>query len=110
MAAKRIAVVGAGITGLTAAFRLHEQGHQVVLFERGPQPGGSVRTIRENGYLIEAGPNSLQYGAPELKQLIKELGLEAGMLTAGAAGRKRYIVRDGRFQPVPLSPGAFLRG
>ena len=108
MAAKRIAVVGAGITGLTAAFRLHQRGHQVVLFERSSQPGGSVRTIRENGYLVEAGPNSLQYGAPELKQLIKDLELEAGMLTAGAAGKKRYIVRGGRFQPVPLSPGAFL--
>ena len=108
MATKRIAVVGAGITGLTAAFRLHQQGHQVVLFERGTQPGGSVRTIHENGYLIEAGPNSLQYGVPELKQLIKELGLEAGMLTAGAAGKKRFIVRGGRFLPVPASPGAFF--
>ncbi len=109
MTAKRIAIVGAGITGLTAAFRLHQQGHQVRLFERGPQPGGSVRTIRENGWLIEAGPNSLQYSAPELKALVRDLGLEAALLTAGPAGEKRFIVRGGRLVPVPAGPVGFLR-
>ena len=109
MPAKRIAIVGAGITGLTAAFRLHQQGHQVSVFERASQPGGSVRSIRENGYLVEAGPNSLQYGAPELKALIRDLGLESSTLTAGPAGKKRFIVRGGRFQPVPAGPGAFFR-
>lgn len=109
MATKRIAIVGAGITGLTAAFRLHRQGHRVTLFERGPQPGGSVRTIRENGYLIEAGPNSLQYGAPELKAVVQELDLEPSLLIAGPAGKKRFIVRGGKFVPVPAGPGAFFR-
>ncbi len=109
MNAQRIAIVGAGITGLTAAFRLHQQGHAVTLFERNRQPGGSVRTHRENGYLIEAGPNSLQYGAPELKALVRELGLEASMLTAGPAGKKRFIVRGGRFVPVPAGPGPFFK-
>jgi len=108
MAAKRIAIVGAGITGLTAAFRLHRQGHQVTLFERGRQPGGSVRTIREHGYLIEAGPNSLQYGAPELKAVVQDLGLESSLLIAGPAGKKRFIVRGGKFVPVPAGPGAFF--
>jgi oxygen-dependent protoporphyrinogen oxidase len=108
MSTKRIAIVGAGITGLTAAFRLHQQGHAVTVFERNAQPGGSVRSIRENGYLIEAGPNSLQYGAPELKALVKELGLEKVMLTAGPAGKKRFIVRGGKFQPVPAGPGPFF--
>ncbi|MDI1335604.1 MAG: protoporphyrinogen oxidase [Lacunisphaera sp.] len=108
MPAKRIAIVGAGITGLTAAYRLSRQGHAVTVLERGAQPGGSVRSIREYGYLIEAGPNSLQYGAPELKALVKELGLEASMLTAGPAGKKRFIVRGGKFEPVPAGPGAFF--
>jgi oxygen-dependent protoporphyrinogen oxidase len=105
---KKIAIVGGGLTGLTAAFRLHEQGHAVSVFERGPQPGGSVRSIRENGWLIEAGPNSLQYGAPELKALVRDLGLEPALLTAGPAGKKRFIVRGGRFQAVPAGPGAFF--
>ena len=108
MSSQRIAIVGAGITGLTAAFRLHRQGHAVTVFERNAQPGGSVRSIRENGYLIEAGPNSLQYGAPELKALVKELDLEKVMLTASPAGKKRFIVRGGKFVPVPVGPGPFF--
>ena len=97
MPTKRIAIVGAGIAGLTAAYRLHRLGHAVTVFERSAQPGGAVRSIRENGYLIEAGPNSLQYGAPELKALVQELGLEGAMLTAGPAGKKRFIARGGQF-------------
>ena len=90
---KSVAIVGAGITGLTAAFRLHQQGYRVTVFERTSRTGGSVQTIREAGYLIESGPNSLQYGAPELKQLIRDLGLEPEMLTANTSAKKRFIVR-----------------
>ena len=105
---KSVAIVGAGITGLTAAFRLHQQGYRVTVFERTSRTGGSVQTIREAGYLIESGPNSLQYGAPELKQLIRDLGLEPEMLTANTSAKKRFIVRGGKFLPVPSSPGTFF--
>ncbi len=103
-----IAVIGAGITGLTAAYRLHERGFAVRVFERAPQAGGSIRTFRENGYLIEGGPNSLQLGATEVRQLIKDLGLEPAMQTASPVAKKRYIVRGGKFLPVPMSPGSFF--
>lgn len=108
-APRRVAVIGAGITGLTAAWRLQEQGCTVRLFEREAQPGGAIRTHHEQGYLIEAGPNSIQYGEPELKQLVRDLGLAAAVLPANAAAKRRFIVRGGRFEPVPMSPGAFLR-
>lgn len=105
---KSVAIIGAGLTGLTAAFRLHQQGCRVTVFERAPHAGGSVQTFRENGYLIEGGPNSLQYGAPELKQLVKDLGLESELVTANAVAKKRFIVRGGKFVPVPSSPGSFF--
>jgi len=103
-----IAIVGAGITGLTAAYRLHERGFRVTVFESAPQPGGSVRTLREGGYLIETGPNSLQYGAPALKRLVRDLGLEGDVVPAGPLAKRRFLVRGGRFVPVPASPPAFL--
>ena len=103
-----IAIIGAGITGLTAAYRLHGRGFAVKVFERAAQTGGAIRTIRENGYLIEGGPNSLQLGANEVRQLIHDVGLEAEMLTAGATAKKRFIVRGGRFLPVPMGPGSFF--
>lgn len=105
---KSVAIIGAGITGLTAAFRLHQQGFRVTVFERAPHAGGSVRTFREEGFLIEGGPNSLQYGAPELKLLVKDLGLESELVTANAVAKKRFIVRGGKFVPVPSSPGSFF--
>jgi len=103
-----VAVIGAGITGLTAAFRLHAAGHRVQVFERAAQTGGSIRTIRENGFLAEAGPNSLQFGAPELKALVRDLQLEPSVVQANAAAKRRFIVRGGRFVAVPASPPAFL--
>ncbi|AOS45871.1 Protoporphyrinogen oxidase [Lacunisphaera limnophila] len=103
-----VAIVGAGITGLTAALRLHEQGHRVTVFERGPQPGGSIRSTSEEGWLYEAGPNSLQYG-PEVKQLVTTLGLEAELTPAAPQAKRRFLVRDGRFVAVPSSPPALIK-
>jgi protoporphyrinogen/coproporphyrinogen III oxidase len=105
---KSVAIIGAGIAGLTAAFRLHQAGFRVKVFERSGRAGGSILTHREGGWLIEAGPNSVQLGAGELKQLITDLDLEGELQIANPAAKKRFIVRDGRFMPVPMGPGQFL--
>jgi len=102
-----VAIVGAGITGLTAALRLQEQGFRVTVFERSSQPGGSIRSSLEEGWLIESGPNSLQLG-PELRKLIADLGLNDEMVMANPLAKRRFLVRDGRFVPVPSSPPALL--
>ena len=85
----RVAVIGAGITGLTAAFRLRERGFAVQVFEQAAYPGGSIRTIREAGYLIEGGPNTLMLGSTEAKQLIRDVGLEPSLQVANTAAKKR---------------------
>lgn len=103
-----VAIVGAGITGLTAAFKLVRRGCRVTVFEKGPQPGGSLRSVAEDGWLHEAGPNTLQCG-PELKALIAELGIDDEVVPAAPLAKRRFLVRDGRFVPVPSSPPAFLK-
>jgi oxygen-dependent protoporphyrinogen oxidase len=102
-----VAIVGAGITGLTAAFRLHTKGFRVTLFERGAQPGGSIRSTAEAGWLHEAGPNSLQCGK-DIRQLVADLGLESEMILAAPLAKRRFLVRGGKFVAVPSSPPAFL--
>jgi oxygen-dependent protoporphyrinogen oxidase len=106
---KSIAVLGAGITGLTAAHRLVQRGHRVRLFEAAGRVGGAIRTeLAEPGWLIEAGPNSILSGEPALAALLGELKLESEVVPASAAARHRYIVRRGRPIAVPLSPPALL--
>lgn len=105
---KTIAVLGAGVTGLVAAHRLVQLGHGVRIFEQSDRAGGAVKTERSDGWLIEAGPNSLLTGEPALASLLDELGLTSQAIPANEQARNRYIVRDGRLFPAPLSPKAFL--
>ncbi len=104
---KSIAIVGGGLTGLTAAWRLHRAGHRVTVLEKAPQVGGAMTSVAQDGWLIEAGPNSLQQ-TPEIAALLGELGLDAERIVANPAAKKRYIVRRGRLVPVPLSPPSLL--
>ncbi len=106
--AKSIAVLGAGVTGLTAAFRLAQRGHRVRLFEAAGRVGGAVRTERTDGWLIEAGPNSLLSGDPALAALIRDLDLASEVVAANPAAKNRYIVRRGQALAAPISPPAFL--
>jgi protoporphyrinogen/coproporphyrinogen III oxidase len=103
-----IAVLGGGITGLCAASRLRKAGLQVVVFEASARAGGVIQSVSEAGWLYEAGPNSLLEGLPEVVEAVQEAGLVARRLYAGDAAKNRYVVRSGRLQPVPTSPGAFL--
>lgn len=106
--AKSIAVLGAGITGLTAAFRLVQRGFRVRLFEATDRVGGAIRTDAADGWLIEGGPNTLLAGDPALAALIADLGLSGEQLSARPEAKNRYIVRGGRPVAAPTSPPAFL--
>lgn len=106
--AKSVAVLGAGLTGLTAAYRLAQRGHRVRVFEASGRTGGAIRTELTDGWLIEAGPNSLLAGDPALADLIDELGLAPERVPASRSARNRYVVRGGKPLAVPMSPPALL--
>src|SRR5205823_3378417 len=50
---KPVAIIGAGITGLTAAFYLKRKGVPVTVFEAGERVGGVIQSLRQDGYLAE---------------------------------------------------------
>jgi oxygen-dependent protoporphyrinogen oxidase len=104
---KSIAIIGGGLTGLSAAWRLHREGYQVTVFEKADRVGGVIIAQAGGGWLSETGPNSLQE-TPEITALINELGLARERQVANPAARNRFIVRRGRLIPVPLSPPGFL--
>lgn len=102
MRAKRIVIVGGGISGLAAAHRLHELGcDQVTLFEAGPRLGGTIQTDRRDGFLLERGPDSFISEKPEAVALAKRLGLESRLIQTNEQYRRSFIVRNGKLRPVP---------
>lgn len=104
----KIAVVGAGITGLAAAHALVAAGHDVVVLERSRFLGGRVRSERAGGFLIEHGPNSIVGPAPVADGLIERLGLAPDRVERQEVARQRYLVRRGRPWALGLSPAALL--
>jgi oxygen-dependent protoporphyrinogen oxidase len=105
--AKKIGIIGGGISGLTTAFLLKKKGFAVTLFEATDKVGGNIQTIERDGYTIEQGPNSL-LKSPRLVDLVKLLKLEDKTIAADEAARKRYILSDGRLEA--MGPKSFVNG
>jgi oxygen-dependent protoporphyrinogen oxidase len=105
---KSVAIIGGGITGLTAAFYLKRQGVPVTVYESAHRVGGVIQSLRQDGYLAESGPNTLLETSPKIGQLIRDAGLESRRLDPDPAAGARYIVRHGRPVAMPGSPLGFF--
>ncbi len=103
-----IAVIGAGITGLAAAFRLQRQGLPVTVYESSERAGGVIRSIRENGYLAEFGPNTILETSPKIKALVEDAGLGDRRWYSDDKANKRFLCRGHKLMDVPASPPAFF--
>jgi protoporphyrinogen/coproporphyrinogen III oxidase len=73
----KIGVVGAGMSGLTAAHRLQQAGHRVEVFEREAAPGGRMCTVEVDGHRIDPGTQMLLDSFTRTRALVRELGLDA---------------------------------
>ena len=98
-----IAVVGAGISGLTAAYRLSAT-HDVVVFERETSAGGKIRSQNLDGYLFEWGPSGILSSDEELAELAGELGLSDALAAAPPAAKNRFIYWGGALHRLPAKP------
>jgi oxygen-dependent protoporphyrinogen oxidase len=106
---KKIVVLGAGISGLAAAYLLNKEGYGVTVLEKRAEAGGSMESVFENGYLFDRGPNSGLDTTPLISQLVEELGLQKEIVFASKIGNKRYILRNNQLHPLPMNPPAFLK-
>jgi oxygen-dependent protoporphyrinogen oxidase len=98
-----IAVIGGGISGLAAAFRLSElaPNQPVTVYEASSRLGGVLRTEREQGYLLEGSADSFITNPSEALELCRRLGLEDQLLPTNAELRGAEIVRNGKLFRVP---------
>ncbi len=103
---KRIAIIGGGISGLSAAFHLEKARAagapiEYALIEAAPRLGGSMFSERVDGCLIEGGPDSFLTEKPWASQLCKELGIDGSLIGSNDHLRKTYIVVKNRLVAMP---------
>ena len=96
-----VIIVGAGLTGLSMAWFLQEEGKKVFLLEKEKKTGGVINTVSEKGFTFETGPNTGVLSTPEIANLFLELKDFCRLATANPKSKKRYILKRGKWQPLP---------
>src|SRR6188768_2691948 len=96
-----VVIIGGGISGLTAAYRLEQAGRPYLLFEAGAHFGGNIVTIERDGYLYDVGPDAFLRAKTAGAALCRELGLGGELITPEAHGQAVHVAYDGRLYPMP---------
>ena len=97
----RVAIVGGGIAGIAAALRVIERGGTVDLIEAGPRVGGTIGTVRHDGFVIETGPDSFITDKPWALALCERMGLAGDLVPTRETDRRTYVARGDRLCPLP---------
>jgi oxygen-dependent protoporphyrinogen oxidase len=108
MIMKPVAIIGGGITGLTAGFYLQRRGIPVTVYEATGRVGGAIQSLRKDGYLAEFGPNTILETSPKITQLVNDAGLQPRRLDPDPQAEARYVVRYRRPIAMPGSPLGFF--
>lgn len=113
---RKIAIIGAGISGLAAAHFVKKAAKnrglqvQIDVFEKEPRAGGKFDAYIKDGFTVEAGPNGFLDSKPWTMELVKELGMESELLPSDQAAARRFIFSRGRLHELKASPISFFLG
>jgi oxygen-dependent protoporphyrinogen oxidase len=99
-------IIGGGISGLTLARALQAKGRRLRLLESSERMGGAIQSERKEGFLCEAGPNSMLVKAEPVWTFLEDIGLGKSIQEANAISNKRFLVKNGSLVALPQS----LRG
>ncbi len=111
---KNVLVIGGGISGLSTAWLLDRQARaaglslQLTLLEQEPQAGGKIKSVREDGFLCEWGPNGFLDSKPQTLELCAALGISDRLHRSNDNARKRYIFTGGQLHRLPENGPSFL--
>lgn len=101
---KNIAIIGAGLTGLTTAFYLKRYGFNVCVYEKTDRCGGAMHTLHQDGFSFEAGPTTGVINSPEVFELFEDLNILDKINYADENAKKRLIWKNNSFHPLPSGP------
>ncbi len=109
-APQRLVILGGGITGLAAAFyALRESKNlEVTILEATDRFGGQIRTIRRDGYILDAGPDGFLARKTAAVHLCRDLGIAHRLVSRPPEGRTAYIRRESRLQELPRAMRFFV--
>lgn len=106
-----VVIVGAGLSGLSLAYRLHRTSPdlRITILEKNARPGGNIWTERLGGFQVETGPNGFLDVKPSTLKLCRDLGLAHQLIAASEGSRKnRYLFWNDQLRPLPGSLWSFL--
>jgi protoporphyrinogen/coproporphyrinogen III oxidase len=112
---KQAIIIGGGISGLSTAWLLQRQAEasgqklRITLLEKEPQVGGKIRSIHDNGFTCEWGPNGFLDNKPQTLELCRILGIEDRLHRSNDNARKRFIYSNGMLHKLPENGPAFLK-
>jgi oxygen-dependent protoporphyrinogen oxidase len=100
---KQIAVIGGGISGLAAAWKLSRASNvETTLLEAGDRVGGVLETIYDQGYLIERSADNFATLIPDAVEFCRETGFESHLIRPQENDRRAFVLNRGRILPIPL--------
>ena len=108
---KRVVIGGGGIAGLATAIKVKDlapEGTEIVVLESGDRLGGNIRTERDDGFIVEWGPNGYLDNVPTTPALIDRIGLAGEVQPADARAAKRFLYRGGQLHELAASPLKFF--
>jgi len=96
-----IIIIGGGIAGLCASYRLQQEGKNIILLEKSGRVGGLIQTVREDNLVIESGPDAFITRKPWAYDLVKELELDNELIEVNSTEERIYILNRGDLHPMP---------
>jgi len=103
----RAVVIGGGISGLAAAYYLQREAKEhdlplnITLIEGERRLGGKIRTERDDGFILEGGPDSFVSTKPWAVELCTELGIEHRLMGSNSADKAVFVLQGGKLVSLP---------
>lgn len=108
-ARKKCVIIGAGLTGVSAAYFLRKKESDFLVLEKNDVIGGTMQSFREGEYVFESGPSTGTISNVTILKLLDELGTKIKVTLGSSVANKRFILKNKKWHALPSSLGTAVR-